>query len=161
MLYRIKQFFSGVTAKIDSNDRAFVEAYLNETEINLFYSLPIYEQAHSIRVAREVLRESLENQMYDILLVKAALLHDIGKLGSGLNLITKSILVLLEKAFPNLLRRFSGINMINAYYHHAEIAVTILNDEDDYIRYLIKNHHNYSIKNDKKLLILQRADSNN
>lgn len=159
MFYRIKQFFWGITSKVDKKDKSFIEVYLNENERELFYSLPSYEQAHSLRVTREVLRKSLEDEVYDILLIKAALLHDIGKINSGLNLITKSIFVILDKFFPKFLKKFSSIYAVKAYYYHPEIAATILQDEEDYVRYLVKNHHNYSIKDDEKLSILQRADT--
>jgi hypothetical protein len=161
MSYRIKQFFWGITAQIDENDKSFINMYLSEAERECFYSLPKYEQAHSLRVAREVLKESLENSLYDIMLIKAALLHDIGKANSGLNIITKSIFVILDKLFPKLLKRFTSVDIINAYYYHPEIAVTVLRDEDDYVKYLIKNHHNYDMKHDEKLIILQKADTIN
>lgn len=159
MIYRVKQFFWGLIERVKDEDRSFISAYLDKEEQSLFYSLPRYEQTHSLRVAREVLRQSLENEIYDIMLVKAALLHDIGKANSGLNLITKSVFVLFERLFPGLLKRFTNLEAIKAYYYHPEIAVTMLEDQDDYLKYLIKNHHNYGLEEDDKLNILQKADT--
>ena len=161
MLYRIKQFLWAVFKKKDQNDIIFVEKYLNEKERRLFYSLPEYEQVHSIRVARGVLNKSLEEEKYDIMLIKAALLHDIGKINGGLSVIKKSILVIIDKWFHNSLCKHCNIKAINTYYNHPRIALRYLYDENEYVKYLVSNHHNYNIKNDEKLLILQEADSEN
>lgn len=161
MLYRVKQFFWSLTAKVNDSDKSFVNGYLNDYEKKLFYSLPSYEQLHGIRVAREVLDRCLERDLYDAAVVKAALLHDIGKINSGLNIITKSIMVILNKLLPGTMRKFKSNKIVNAFYNHPEIALSYLQDDYDYIKYLIRNHHNYSLKEDEVLEILQKADSNN
>jgi hypothetical protein len=159
MLYRVKQFLWGITAKLNDEDKEFINNYLNEYERKLFFSLPVYEQVHSLRVAKGVLKESKDKGLYDVLIVKAALLHDIGKINSGLNLITKSIIVILDKLTSGRLKKLTGITPINVYYNHPEIAMSYLEDEDKNIKYLIRNHHNYSLNSDKRLKILQEIDS--
>lgn len=161
MLYRVKQFLWSISASVTEEDRKFVNGYLNDYERKLFYSLPAFEQLHSIKVAKDVLNTCLEKDSYDIRIVKAALLHDIGKINSGLNIITKSIMVILNKLIPDLLKKFQNTRIINAFYNHPEIALSLLKDNDEYLKYLIKNHHNYSLKEDEILEILQKADSNN
>jgi hypothetical protein len=118
-------------------------------------------QSHSVKVAREVLGESLKRDLYDIFLIKAALLHDIGQANMGLNIITKSIVVVLNRFFPGWTRRLSNIRFINAYFNHPEMAVDCLHMEHEYVKYLIRNHHNYGVKGDERLKILQLADSKN
>lgn len=161
MLYRIRQFFSGAFKRLTKSDVLFINTYLNEEEKKLFFALPRYEMVHSIGVAREVLDKCLVMDAYDIMLIKAALLHDIGKIKGGLNLITKSIMVILDKVCPKILKKMIYIKAVNTYYNHPKIAVELLKNENEYVKYLIENHHNYDIKNDEKLKILQVADSNN
>ncbi|GFR36594.1 HD domain-containing protein [Thermobrachium celere] len=156
-MYRIRQFFWALFSKLTDDDKKFVNAYLSENERVLFNRLKESEKVHSVKVAKEVLERSLELDLYDINLIKAALLHDIGKVDSGLNVINKSIITIFNKLFPNFLKRFYNIRPIYAYYNHPEIALTYLNNCDNYIKFLIKNHHNYGI-NDKKLKILQEVD---
>jgi hypothetical protein len=157
----VKQFIEGVRARLTPQDIYFIDKYLDDKEKGLFYSIPRYEQVHSLRVAREVLEESLKNDIYDIYLIKAALLHDIGKISGGLNLITKSIMVLLDNFAPCMLRKLKRTKSVNTYYNHPEIAATFLGEENEYLLFLIKNHHNYKISSDEKLKILQKADCNN
>lgn len=161
MLYRAKQFFHGITAKITSEDISFIDNFLDIEEKELFFMLPGYEQAHSIRVARSVLEESVKKNVYDDMLIKAALLHDIGKINSGLNLITKSFMVILNKLCPKYLHKLKGIKFVNAYYNHPEIALGYLINEKEEVKFLVRNHHNYNIKGDEALEILQIADSEN
>lgn len=158
MIYRIKQFIWGITARINEDDKMLIDIYLDEHEKKMFYSLPTYEQAHSIRVAREVIRESKERGLYDIIVIKAALLHDIGKINTGLNIVTKSIMVIMDKLFPKFIKRLTFLDIVYAYYNHPEMALKYLNKHNEYIKYLIKNHHNYHINEDEKLVILQKAD---
>lgn len=159
-MYRIRQFIWALFAKFTKEDEAFVNAYLNEYEQELFKKLKESEKVHSVRVAKEVIKRSVDENLYDIRLIKAALLHDIGKIDGGLNIINKSIITILNKLFPKALKKLYKIKFIRVYYEHPEIAVTYLDNYDDYTKFLIKNHHNYHI-NDKKLRILQEVDCNN
>lgn len=161
MLYRVKQFIWSISAKVTDEDKRFVDGYLNSYERELFYALPTYEQRHSIKVGKYVLNACLEKGAYDIRVIKAALLHDIGKINSGLNIVTKSIMVILNRLIPEVLKNFKHRKIINAFYNHPEIAVSYLQDNDEYLKYLIRNHHNYSLKEDEILEILQKADSDN
>lgn len=159
MFYRIKQFFWAATAKLKEEDIKFASNYLNDYEKSLLFSLPVFEQAHSIKVARCVLEECLKRDSYDVLLIKAALLHDVGKANSSLNIVTKAILVIMDKIFSKTMKRLTFIKSVNAYYNHPEIALKYLDNTDEYIAFLIRNHHNYEIVWDEKLRILQEIDS--
>lgn len=161
MFYRVRQFVWGLTAKITEDDRRFIETYLNYDETELFSMLPRHEQVHALKVARQILSESLEGEYYDIYLIKAGLLHDIGKIYCRYGVVKKSILVLMDKFFPKVLKKLQRLKCVEVYYNHAEIAVTYLEDEDNYLKYLIRNHHNYEIQNDAKLKLLHRIDSQN
>ncbi|QGU93757.1 HDIG domain-containing protein [Clostridium bovifaecis] len=157
--YRIKQFYWGITAKISLEDKGFLKEYLNDNELKLFSRLPIYDQAHCIRTAKEVKRVYLKNRMSNNLLIKAALLHDIGKIEGRLNLIDKSVLVVLDKLTKGKIRRFNNVKKIDVYYNHANKGYSILKEYNynERFLYLIKNHHNNIIR-DKELEILRECD---
>lgn len=159
MFYRIKQFLWAATAKLKDEDKKFATEYLNDYEESLFFSLPVFEQVHSVKVAQGVLEECLKRDAYDVLLIKAALLHDIGKINTSLNIFTISILVIMDRIFPKGMKKLIFIKSINAYYNHPEIALKYLENTDEYIAFLIRNHHNYEIVWDEKLRILQKIDS--
>ncbi|SEG10432.1 HD domain-containing protein [Caloramator fervidus] len=160
MFYRIKQFFQTFVAKLEKKDYDFINFYLNSKEKELFYKLNKADQYHSLKVARQVIDRSVKEGCYDILLVKAALLHDVGKINSGLNVLTKSIMVILDRMFSRQLRKVKKIKFIKYYYDHPKIAVQYLYPTDEYLLFLIENHHNYNI-NDKKLKLLQECDCKN
>lgn len=161
MLYRLKQFIWAATAKLSGDDLIFISSYLDACEKKLFSSLPTSIQNHSVRVARGVLDECEKRDLYDAQLIKAALLHDIGQANTGLNCFTKSIAVTADRLFPGITVKCNRIGFIKAYYNHAEMALDVLDKEPEYIKYLIRNHHNYNIQNDEKLKILQSVDSRN
>ncbi|MFU0824548.1 HDIG domain-containing metalloprotein [Clostridium sp.] len=158
--YRIKQFLWGITAKVSLEDIKFVKEYLNNDELNLFIKLAVYDQAHCIRTAKEVKRIYSEKKMSNDLLVKAALLHDIGKIEGKLNLIDKSILVVLDRITKGKIKEFKNLKKVDIYYNHPDKGYNILKnfDYNDRFLYLIRNHHNKSIK-DKELEVLIKCDS--
>lgn len=161
MLYRVRQFIWAATAKLTGDDLIFIGSYLNDYEKQLFASLPTSIQTHSVKVAREALEECHRQNLYDIQLIKAALLHDIGQANMGLNPFTKSIMVMGNRLFPGTLRKLRRIRFVKAYYDHGEMALEVLQKEPEYIKFLIRNHHNYNIQGDEKLKILQAMDSKN
>lgn len=161
LFYRVKQFIWAITARLTGEDLIFIGSYLNDQEKKLFTSLPTSIQTHSVKVAREALDECQKQNLYDILLIKAALLHDVGQAHTGLNPFTKSIMVIGSRLFPKSLRKFCRIGFVKAYYEHGEMALDVLQGEPEYMRFLVKNHHNYSIQGDEKLKILQTVDARN
>lgn len=158
-LYRIKQFYWAMTSKITSEDKDFLKEYLNEYEINLFAKLAVYEQKHCIKIAQNVKKTCPTNQR----LIKVALLHDIGKIDKPLNLLEKSIIVVLDNLFKNKIKKYQNIKIIDSYYNHGENGYKILKGYgyDERFLYLVKNHHNNDIIRDKELNILKQYDNQN
>lgn len=161
MIYRVKQFIWGLTANVSREDINLVNEYLSEYERKLFFMLPRNEQVHSVKVAKEVINESEKLGIVDTSLIKAAFLHDIGKINSGLNIFSKSIMVILNRFIPKVLLKLTKLKAVNTYYNHPEIAISYIELEDEKVKYYILNHHNYDIKDDKRLKIIQNADSRN
>lgn len=164
--YRLKQFLWAVTAKVNKSDENFIQENLNDTEKNLFYRLSKSDQKHCLRVAYKVKELCKESNLSDKILVKAALLHDIGKGQCSLGVIDKSLLVIADKILKGNLKKFKNIKKVNAYYNHAESGYEILKKYgyDEKFLNLIRNHHmrqdNLNVI-DKELSILIKSDNEN
>ncbi|SNS74746.1 HDIG domain-containing protein [Anaerovirgula multivorans] len=158
MIYRVKQFFQGLTAKLYEEDLHFINQYLTSQEQNLFFQLRKSEQRHSINVAYGCKIDAPNN----LALIKAALLHDVGKIGSNLTLINKAFVVLSDKMNlkPSVMPSFLKEAM---YYkiNHAKLGYELLLKLglQEKVLVLVKNHHKENIANVKEMEILQHYDN--
>lgn len=166
-LYRIRQFIWSVTSKLTEEDRIFMQKHLNKVESELFYKLPVYEQKHSINVARDVKSvydnpSSFKCDYEKEKLIKAALLHDIGKAEFKLSVIDKGILVILNKVTKGNLKKLTNVKKIDCYYNHGERGYNILKKYgyDEEFLGLIKNHHNKNVHSNA-MDILKYCDDKN
>ncbi|WP_443663696.1 HD domain-containing protein, partial [Clostridium sp.] len=161
-LYRIKQFYRSLVAKINDKDVDFLKIHLKNYELKLFNQLPKYEQKHCINVARDVEIKCTQKKIQSFELIKVALLHDIGKIYSTMNPIDKSIMVVLNKITNGKIRVYNKFKNVNIYYNHGEIGYEILKQYgyDDRFLFLVKNHHN-NIMDDIELNILKECDDKN
>lgn len=162
-LYRIKQFIWCLSAKITNDDLKYIESNLNNHEIVLFKKLSVYEQKHCINVARDVEKVCYDREIGCSNLIKIALLHDIGKINGKINIIDKSILVILDYLSKGSIKKFNKIKQVNFYYNHGKIGADILKKYgyDKRFLYLIENHHNNNITIDKELDIIKFCDNKN
>lgn len=162
--YRLKQFFWSITSKISESDKEFIKTNLNIEEIKLFYMLSINDQKHSINTAFDIKKAcSSMSEVNCDMLIKTALLHDIGKIKCNTNVVIKSLLVLGDFFTFGKLRKFNTIRCIDSYYNHGEIGYRILKEFacDDKMLYLIKYHHDYEIKGNMDMDILRKYDNRN
>ena len=152
-----------MVAKINDKDIDFLTTHLKTYELQLFNKLPTYEQKHCINVAREVEATCSLNKMQALFMVKVALLHDIGKINSSMNLIDKSIMVILHKITKGRIRAYNEFKNVNIYYNHGEIGYNLLKKYgyDERFLFLVKNHHNNNILDDIELNILKECDDKN
>ncbi|WBW97600.1 HD domain-containing protein [Oceanirhabdus sp. W0125-5] len=166
MIIRIKQFFRGVFQRVGNDEYKFIKKYLDSYELDLFNKLTSYEKIHAYTVAKKI-SDKLINQGYkDNIdrdrLIKAALLHDIGKIECAMNIIEKSIIVILDKFFRNKLKK-SKSKKINIYYNHAEVGYNILLNKEYSEEFLniIKFHHcdNVEAANKEEIQLLKQVDS--
>ncbi|WP_406547935.1 HDIG domain-containing metalloprotein [Clostridium ljungdahlii] len=166
IFYRIKQFYWALTSRINEQDSRFIKSILSIEELKLFNKLSINEQKHCVKVAYDVERicNSKKGKVDEKLLLKAALLHDIGKIHRKLNLIDKSFIVSMDRISKGKLRKFSQKQKINVYYNHSKIGVYLLKkiEYNEKLFYLIENHHNNDIHhNNLELKILKYCDKRN
>jgi hypothetical protein len=95
-----RRFFGALwPGKPDPVDVAWVATVLNEREAAVWARMPNHDRRHSIRVARDV-EAMLANTEYasDPRWVEAALLHDVGKLDSGLGVFGRVLATLAGAA---------------------------------------------------------------
>ena len=94
--YRVWQFWQSLKRSPGEDDWVNVRSLLLAKELILFQQLPVPDQNHSLRVFR-TLQAQGEN---DPDLLRAALLHDVGKTSSPLRRWGKIYVVLVTALFP-------------------------------------------------------------
>ena len=92
MLYRIWQSWKNLTGNPHPRDLAEAGNLLTPAELRLFQALAPADQAHSLRVFRQLKEEGERHPA----LLKAALLHDVGKAGTDLSLWERTGAVLVQ-----------------------------------------------------------------
>lgn len=165
-MYRIKQFIWGIKSLYKRIDEEFIERFLTRDEIIMFKKLKINDQHHCIRVCKDALNtnENFELNIDEYKLGKAALLHDIGKITLHLNLLEKSIIVILDKLTSGYTKKFNNVKQINIYYNHPQIGYDILKDKGYSIELLevVRDHHKkYRLKDNEYLTIIAFCDDRN
>ncbi|MGL4362325.1 MAG: HD domain-containing protein [Cellulosilyticaceae bacterium] len=159
MLYRIKQFWWAMTAVMTDEDKEFVKKYLDEDEVNIFYELQVYEQVHSVKVAKEMERQSAEEDRVEW--TRVGLLHDIGKTLYPIGPIRKSIVVMWNRIFPYYDPTRSCLKMFRCYYYHCMYGQVILMTTKEYPKSFllaIRHHHGEGGFYSEMLDALKKAD---
>lgn len=168
MIYRVKQFFWHVTSRWKGIDNKLIKKYLNKKEIEIFNRLNVSEQQHCIRVCNDAL-EKVNKENIEInknKLAKVALLHDVGKTIKSLNVMDKSIMVILDKFTKGGIRNYTNIKKIDVYYNHPKEGVRILEDlyrYDNEFLEVVKKHHKESKESEDNiyLKIIRECDNKN
>ncbi|MEO7912443.1 MAG: hypothetical protein ABIV47_22580 [Roseiflexaceae bacterium] len=99
--YRWRQFAAAVAARLTPEERALVAAALSPAELALFERMPRHDQRHCLDVYRLLLRGGYA----DPLLLRAALLHDCGKVddaGKPIPLLYYGLFVIMKRVTPAL-----------------------------------------------------------
>ncbi len=82
-------------------DELLLTEYLGEAERELFRRMDGPDQVHSVGVARRALQSLLSHRDLPAReIVRAALLHDVGKAGAGLGLVFRTAWVLGHRVLP-------------------------------------------------------------
>ena len=137
MLNRIKQVIAAITARIKPADRDFVTTNLSPAEQELFWQMNLPDQYHALNVAYTALKLAAgQAGVNDRLLMKSALLHDVGKVRGDVSTIDKIITVLAHAIAPDWARRWgrpgrgNKLNNVRhafySYFHHAAISAAML-----------------------------------
>lgn len=165
-LYRIKQFVWAAGSYFKKVDTEFVDRYLNEDEKKLFNKLNHHDKHHSIRVCKDALNicKSQKANLNNNKIAKAALLHDVGKSEFGLNIVEKSILVLLNSLTNGKIKKYNNIKQIDIYYNHAQKGADILKEFKIYDKEFldsIRYHHSNKRISNELLDVIRECDNKN
>lgn len=175
MSKRIKQVVSALTAHISLADREFVKQYLDQKEANFFWQMNLPDQRHALNVAYTALELAADNEDVDqTLLLKCALLHDIGKVKGDVSTADKIITVILDTLIPRWAKSWGRLgrggkvaNLRHAmyiYYHHAARGAAMLKDAgiSGQVTEIVARHHEApSAGEPPELRLLRTADSLN
>jgi hypothetical protein len=99
--HRLRQFFAALTADLSPGERALVAQALSPGERALFERMPLYDQRHCLDVYYTLRRGGYD----DPLLLRAALIHDCGKVdddGRPIPLLYYGLFVVLQRLAPPL-----------------------------------------------------------
>ncbi len=102
-MYRVKQFFGALTARIDEDDEQELLRLLTPSQRALFRRMASNDQRHSIKVCA-ALRHAGND---DPDLLAAALFHDVGKAAGPIWLWQRTLIVLCQRWAPGLLQWLS------------------------------------------------------
>ena len=134
MMMRIRQFFRAIRARLTEDDDRYLSRHLSREEKDLFFAMHRADQYHALQVAytAERLAEKESLPINKRLLIRAALLHDVGRVKGDLDIWGKVFAVLFKACCSRLsrkwakdemagpLRRFAHVLFV--YYHHPELG---------------------------------------
>ncbi|MBO4852156.1 MAG: HD domain-containing protein [Schwartzia sp.] len=166
---RILQFLRAVTARVSTEDAAYVERYLSSAVQPLFFAQSVPDQCHALRAARnaEAIAQTAQDTVDVSLLIRCALLHDVGRKKGDLGTFGKSFAVLFAKFCPALARDYgngkrSGVlaRKMNVFFHHAEMGAAMLSNIGfSQEAEIVRKHHEAPADDDPpELRILRMAD---
>lgn len=171
-IYRLKQFWFALSATMKEEDKLFVYQNLNVREAAVFFTLPDYEQKHSVVVAHKMaeLAHGIQN-IDQRKIARLGLLHDIGKVGARLSIFDKSLLVIMRRILPPIYdslarwgsgsRAFFYLKKFYVHKHHGEEGARLLakiGEAQDLVDE-IRRHDGPISEHDVYLKILDLADS--
>jgi putative nucleotidyltransferase with HDIG domain len=158
------QFFRQLSPAHDPEVDASLESLLSREELQLVNRLTVADRRHLLETHATLHQNGWQNPE----LLKAALLHDIGKADetARVTLVHRVVKVLLGRFFPGLLRKLASND--GGWLHHglylavehprlgAEMARKA--GTSDRTCWLIAHHHDGTIRHDAALLALRDAD---
>ena len=169
ILYRARQFFGGLFARVSDADRREAEAVLNPPARAWFRSLPRDVQWHGLRVMHDLQHAGVDRPE----VLAAALLHDAGKATGSSGPLVRAFIVLAVHLAPDWsarrkeidYREAQGIDRVLAIaYQHPQIAAekAIACGCDPITIELIRYHQDYRRgKTDPLLQLFQQVDNEN
>jgi len=140
---RIRQFLAALRAKVSDDEMAVLKQHLNPSQRDLFRAMSPIDQRHCLDVFNALLQQGHS----DPDLLRAALLHDVGK--RGIHLWHRVAGVLLEAFWPTLLEKLavnhpqSWLYGFYVYQYHADLSAELAERSgcSPSVVELIRGHH--------------------
>jgi putative nucleotidyltransferase with HDIG domain len=140
---RIRQFLAAIRARVSADEMAVLEQHIDPSQRDLFRAMSPIDQRHCLDVANALRRQGHS----DPDLLRAALLHDVGK--RGIRLWHRVTGVLLEAFWPALLEKLavnrsqSWLYGFYIYRHHADLSAELAKRSgcSPAVVELIRQHH--------------------
>lgn len=173
MFHRIKQVLAALTATISPEDRAFVEIYLNSNAQTLFWAMNVADQRHVLNVAYTALQLA-EGQptINTVLLIKCALLHDVGKIKGDVSTFDKILTVIGHKFLYKKTKKWARLgrgsrlsNIRHAFYiyfNHGDRSAAMLQaigESSQVIEFVAKHHKTPADDDPLELILLRQSDN--
>lgn len=175
MLKYVRRFLRSFFPKLSVGDVEFLRSHLSKQEQILFYRMPRADQRHCIDTAYTVEHNGHQVSKSNLkMLIKVALLHDIGKVVAPPSRMRRVWCVVLEYILPFMgtflakrgKKQTSG-KLARAMYikkEHGALGAELLKDLNwgDVPLQLIEHHHDTPLEKDPpELTLLRRADEEN
>jgi hypothetical protein len=140
---RFRQFLAAVRARVSGDEMTVLERHLDPSQRDLFRQMSPIDQRHCLDVFNNLLRQDHS----DPDLLRAALLHDVGK--RGIHLWHRVAGVLLEAFHPALLEKLavnrpqSWLYGFYIYRYHANLSAELAERSgcSPSVVELIRGHH--------------------
>ncbi|MFB0533840.1 MAG: HD domain-containing protein [Anaerolineae bacterium] len=151
---RVRQFLAALRARVSADEMAVLQRYLAPSQRDLFRAMSPIDQRHCLNVFNNLLRRGHT----DPDLLRAALLHDVGK--RGIRLWHRVAGVLLEAFWPTLLDKLavnrpqSWLYGFYVYQYHADLSAELAERSgcSPSVVELIRGHHTPSENEHGKVL---------
>lgn len=179
MIKRILQFYRAITARLSAEDIRQIKKHLPPAAQKLFFAMHLADQYHTFNVYKTAIAlyekmPAIERAQVDYkLLLRAALLHDVGRKNGDLNIVGKVATVLLTSFMPNFSKRIAAKKVrgilarpsywLYIYYNHPIIgaaklkAIGMVSEAE-----IVAKHHNAAEETDSiELKFLKIADEQN
>lgn len=155
-----RRTFVAALPALARTDDAWAVSHLAAGEAQLFLNLPPQERAHGVEVARRLLAAG---PAAGAELVRAALLHDVGKLGTPQFVLWRVLTHVLPAADVPAEPRLTGLaGARQARTHHAAYGARLLRQagSSERVARLVEHHHDVDPPPDlaADLAVLRGAD---
>lgn len=169
---RANQFFRDILSPFYRIDYAMLARYLTEAESEFISRLRKAEILHSVEAARKT-RDRLPKELPEEernAVIKAVLMHDVGKYHFPMSALTKTMMVLFHKRLSRNPDNLNQYSVLDVYLNHGRYGYDVLKQLDSFPDYpylydLVRYHHKpekfeakYGAKEQEIFRIYKQAD---
>ncbi len=147
----VRRTFLAFSPDFAQPDDAFAKTYLPTAELKLYLGMDARDRCHAVEVARAVLNE---HPSASARLVRAALLHDVGKSGERFSALERVAVHLYAPALPPEPRLGGLRGAWQRRRHHASYGAQLIRQSggDAEVARIVERHHTPSDHPEARLL---------